>query len=161
MDNNLRNEMLIVMNNENVCGDCQVKILSICSKFVNNGEYMHKIIDAFELLLNKEELNFWVILPQLINIIIDINKNVMVGEFLKDGFDIDYMKFVLYAILYSYLDNNKSILLNKLDQGDLRIGFIHIIGNLLIKPKKLKINKQTLLQKLLSCICDDTDTILL
>lgn len=163
MDNNLRNEMLIVMNNESVCGDCQVKILSICTKFVNHQQYMSKIGEAFELLLNNERGidNFWVIFPQLINIIIQINKDVLVGDILQDGFDIDYMKFVLYAVVYSYLDNHKSILLNSLSQGDLRIGFINIIGNLLIKPKKLKINRQSLLQKLISCICDDDNTILL
>lgn len=161
MDNNLRDEMIIVMNNENVCGDCQVRVLSVCTKFVNNVKYMEKVGGAFELLLSGGTENFWVILPQLINIIIQINKDVLVSGVLQEGFDVDYMKFALYAVVYSFLDHHKSILLNKLDQGDLRIGFINIIENVLIKPKRLRVDRQGLIGKLMSCICDDENTILL
>lgn len=162
MNNDLRNEMLVVLNTENVCDDCQIRILHCCSKFINNHEYMEKVkklLNLFFFVVKKEdeEINFWVELPKMITILIDLNKRVVTDK----DMEIDYMKFVLYAIIYSYLDTEQSETLNRQSPGDLRICFINILGVLLTKPKRIKITKETIWHMLSSCICSDDNEILL
>ena len=48
MNNDLRNEMLVVLNTENVCDDFQIRILHCCSKFMKNHEYTVWIAASFK-----------------------------------------------------------------------------------------------------------------
>lgn len=154
MDSNLRNEILLVMQNYTpaICPDCQVKILAQCTKFVNNTEYMNKIKSIVDTLFtSKENYNFWIEIPKIISVIIDINKTIIS---VKD-IEVDYMKFVIYAIIYSYFDAYQRDILDKQDEGDLRICFINILNILLIKPKKIAMKSQSLFSILFNCICGD------
>jgi hypothetical protein len=152
MDNNVKGEMSIILCSENVCEDCQVRTLSISNKFIGNPVYMasvKNILDAF--FIDAPNVNLWIEIPKIISVIIDLNKTVKNnGEI-----DVDYMKFVLYAIIYSYLDKEQPITLNKLNQGDIRIGLLNVLSILIIKPKKIKVLKQTLINILTNCICGD------
>lgn len=156
MNNDIRDEMIIVLNSENVCGDCQIKCMSICSKFINNQKYMAKAKELLDLFFeNKKEVNFWVELPKIISVIIDLNKQLATNG----NIEIDHMKYAIYSIIYSYLDTFQPQLLNSQDQGDLRICFINILGVLLTKPKKIRIIKETLWEILSDCVCGDSDKI--
>ena len=69
------------------------------------------------------------------------------------------MKFVIYGVIYNYLDTEKNELLNTVDHGTLRCSFLNILPLLLIKPTKLNVKKQTLISALLNCICGDDDIV--
>jgi hypothetical protein len=156
MDNNVKGEMIIVLCSENVCEDCQVRTLSLTNKFIGNPQYAKSVKDLLDLFfIDSPDINLWIQLPKIISVIIDLNKSVKNnGEI-----DIDYMKFIIYAIIYSYLDKEQPIALNKLNQGDIRIGLLNILSILITKPKKIKVLKQTLINILTNCICGDDDII--
>ncbi len=156
--NDLRNEIIILLTNyESIINeDDQIRILAICSKFVNNQQYMDKIkdmLDAF--FVDGREFNFWVELPKMISIIIEFNKTINSSK----DIPIDFMKFVIYAVIYDYMDNFQSITLNKIDQGDLRICFYNVLAVLLTKPKKITVKKQTLLSVIFNLCCGDDGVI--
>ena len=156
-DNNLRNEMLVILNSEKVCGDCQIKIMSQLTKFVDNLDYMVKIKEMLDLFFaGKTEINFWVELPKIISVIIDFNKKIWNKD---DEICVDNMKFILYGVIYNYLDMYQPQMLNLQDQGDLRICFLNILGVLLTKPKKIKVLKESLWHILTNCVCGDDGSI--
>jgi hypothetical protein len=161
MNNTLRDEMIILMSNyeQEIPGDEQVKIIANCSKFVNNQKYMDEIKKALDIFFPSGDFNFWVELPKIINVVIDVNKNI---DSLAKDIKVEHMKFIIYAIIYSYLDVNQSAILNKQDfeksedfKGNLRIGFLNILSILLIKSKNICVKKQSLFCVLLNCIFGD------
>lgn len=151
MNNSVRGEMIVVLNSEEIDPEPQIIILARAAKFLNNEVYTKEIKEKLDPFFVTENINFWIELPKIISVIIEHNKKV-VG---KDEINVDDMRYVLYVIVYSYLDENQSILLNKLDQGDLRIGLLNILYVLLIKPKLIKVAKQSLFQILFNCVCGD------
>lgn len=153
-NNNLRNEIIMILENYDteICPDCQIKILAICAKFVNSTEYMDKVKQLFDVFfINRENVNFWIELPKMISVLIDFNNTIQANKEIP----IDHVKFAIYAIIYAYLDNYQSILLNSLDQGGLRISFFNILAILLTKPKKIAVKKQSIINALLNCMCGD------
>lgn len=152
MNNTIRNEMIVVLGNEKVCADCQIRVLSNISKFLDNVDYSNKIKESLDLIVSRDEenMNFWVELPKMISIIININKANVVGS---TAIEVDYMKYVLYAVIYNYLETYHADILNKQNPGDLRICFLNILDILLTKPKNIQLNRETLFQMLSSCVC--------
>jgi hypothetical protein len=155
MNLDLQKELLVIIQNyqPEICDDCQVRILAKCSKFVNNPVYMDKvknILDPF--FSNDRDFNFWVELPKIISSVIELNKTVVAGS----EIEVDYMKFVLYAIIYHYFDTFQKEILNKQNEGDIRIIFMNILSILLTKPKKIRIKKQSLFSIIFNCIFGDS-----
>lgn len=152
MNNTIKGEMLVVLNNEQVCDECQIRVLAHASKFLNNQKYMqefnNRMNDFFKLISDDD---FFIMLPKVISLIIDLNKEVL-GS---DEICVDYMKFIIYVLVYNYLDSNQPNLLNKLKPGEFRICFINLLDILLTKPKNITLKKQSLFQMLKSCLCGD------
>ena len=156
MNNDLRDELITLMSNyePQVCGDCQVKIIANCAKFINNVSYMteiKKLLDLF--FIDTTTFNFFVELPKITQVIIDYYKNNIIT--LSKDIDPDHMKFIIYGVLYSYLDNFQSTTLNTINGGDFRIAFINVLSILFVKSKSIKINKLSLFGALFNCICGD------
>lgn len=152
MNNTIKGEMLVVLNNEQVCDDCQIRILAQSSKFLNNTKYMdalnNRMNDFFKL---ANDDNFFIILPKVISLIVDLNKTTLGSNEVC----VDYMKFIIYILVYNYLDSFQASLLNKLKPGEFRICFINLLDILLTKPKNIKIKKESIFHMLISCICGD------
>lgn len=158
MNNDIRSEMIVVLNSENVCDECQIRILSYTNKFINNEKYLVKSKEKLDLFFNKEplvEFNIWIELPKMICVLIDLHSSVI---FTKD-IGQDYMKFVLYGIIYNYLDSEHALILNKLEPGTFRICFLNLLEVLLTKPQKIEALKQSLWNALTDCLCDAGDNI--
>lgn len=159
MNNNLRNEMIVLLSNHEpqVLDDDQVKILANCSKFVNSTLYMDGIKKALDVFFfDDPAVNLWVELPKIINVIIDFNKNV---DAMTKDIKVDYMKFIIYAVIYSYLDSSKPELLDDNNRGNLRIGFLNILNILFTDAKKILVKKQTIWSALMQCVCGDNGKI--
>ena len=156
MNNDIRNEMIVLLNADKVCGDCQIKILAVCAKFLSNDSYMDKIkpiLDGF--FPDNEDVNLWIELPKITAIIVETNKQVVNNE----PVDIDTMKFVVYAVIYHYLDNYQSIFLNKQPAGFLRVCWTNLVEILTMKPKHVNLKKLTLWKMFIGCICGDDSMI--
>lgn len=154
MDNTLRNEMISLLTNYEpiIDPDDQIRILAISSQFVNNSQYMDKVKEILDVFFVEDrEFNFWVELPKIISLLIDFNKTIASSK----EIEIDKMKFVFYAVIYSYMDNFQSITLNKMNPGDFRICFLNVISILLTKPKNIKVNKQSLFSIIFNLLCGD------
>lgn len=156
MNDNLRSEMSIVMGNENVCDDCQVRVNALLSKFLNNISYMNEVKISLDVLINGRDIDFLSEFPKLIFTIIELNKRIVCTY---KNIDKEYMKFVIYGVFYNYLDVSQNKLLNSVDQGNLRVSFINSLTLLFTKPKYLNIRKQSLISMLLNCICGNDNII--
>jgi len=150
MNNDVRGEMIVVLNSEEIDPDQQIIILGTASKFLNNVKYVQQIKDKLDIFF-VEGFNFWVELPKIISVIIEFNKNV----FNNNDISKKHMKYVLYVVLYNYLNESQPNVLNNLDQGDFRIGLLNILLILMFKPTNVKVLKQSFGKMLLNCICDD------
>jgi hypothetical protein len=162
--------MIVVLNSENVCDDCQIRILACTNKFINNVKYLEKSKEKLDMFFTRSEpveddgkpapdtdVNLWVEIPQMIKILIDLHKSV---TFVHD-IDQDYMKFVLYGIIYNYLDTHHADILGKLEPGHFRIYFLNLLEVLLTKPKKIEAVKQSVLSSIFGLCCDDDDKVVI
>lgn len=152
MNTDLTAEMTVLMTNENVCAENQIKINALLGNFLNNDIYMHELTHKLNELLNNREIDFFAEFPKIIMLIVELNKKVL---FLSNEIEKELSKYVIYGLIYNYLDNYQSKLLNQLNQGSLRIAFSNICEVLMVKPKKVNIKKQSLTRMLLNCICND------
>ena len=150
MNNDVRGEMIVVLGNEAIEPDEQVVILATAAKFLNNVQYIQEIKDKIDVFFY-EDANFWVELPKIISVIVDIIKHVLNNSEIPKI----HMKYILYTVIYHYLNEYQSIVLNKINQGDLRIGLLNLLSILLLKPKNIKVMKQSLFNILINCICGD------
>lgn len=164
MNNDIRSEMLVVLNSENVCDDCQIRILAYINKFINNVKYLERSKEKLDLFFESKEpddtsssVNLWIEIPKMISVLIDLHKNVTFTSNMQQ----DYMKFVIYGIIYNYLDSHQAQILNKLAPGDFRIYFLNLLEVLLTKPKKIEAVKQSLWDALKGCICGDDDPVVI
>jgi hypothetical protein len=161
MNNDIRSEMLVVLNSENVCDDCQVRILACLNKFINNAKYLEKSKEKLDFFFSKEPtdppINLWIEIPKMIKVLIDLHKSV---TFIKD-IEQDFMKFALYGIIYNYLDHYHAETLNKLEPGEFRIYFLNLLEVLLTKPKHIKAVKQGWLSCIADMCCVDDDQVVI
>jgi len=152
MNNDLIAEMTALLTNENILGDEQVKINALIGNFLNDGVYMYELTSKLDALINGRELDFLAEFPKMIMLIVELNKKVL---FLSNKIDKDLAKYVIYGLIYNYLDKNHSKLLNQLNPGSLRIAFTNICEVLMVKPKKVNVKTQSFSRMLLNCICSD------
>ena len=156
MNNSLRGEMMVVMSNEQVCDECQVRILALASRFLNNPMYVNALKDRLDLFFSGPiECNLWIELPKMVSSILDLNKTLISAI----DIDVPYMKFCIYVLLYNYLHEYQPIVLDRLDVGEFRICLLNLLDVLMIKPSSAKIVKQTLWSALMHCICADEKVI--
>lgn len=151
MDANLRNELLLVLANENIEEDF-MRVIRNCTKFVNNSDYMDRVLKKFSELFSPDssDVNFWVVLPKLFHTVIEINKDVdNISEIPEKD-----MKYVIYSVIFSYLDKHKDA--SWVHEGDLRVAFVNLSELILLKPKHIKVMAQKCFSSCLSCCEDDT-----
>jgi hypothetical protein len=156
MNNDLRQEMLVILTNEKICVDCQLKINASLGYFLNNQKYTSELHKLLNNLISNRTIDFFSEFPKIISLIIEFNKSIVCTY---ENIDKDYMKFIIYGIVYNYLDTEQNTLLNTLDPGLLRIVFVNTLQLLLLKPKKLNVHKQTIFSMLANCICGNDDVI--
>ena len=156
MNNDIRNEMIVVLGNSNVCRNCQIAICADISRFLENETYVAAIKDKLDLFFTPDkEINLLVDLPRMVLDVITLNETIESSTTIE----IEDMKYVIYGIIYNYLDQHQPIILNRQHPGDLRVIFLNILDTLLIKPKKLKITKLSIWKILTKLCCDDNNNI--
>jgi len=154
MDSNLRNELLLVLTNENVSDNDQIRILNNCSKFVNNIKYMEKVKEKLSQVFEPHQTNFWILVPKLMSMIVEVNQSVdNINEIPEH-----HMKFCIYAVIVSYLEQEKPFNIVGECDGDLRVAFVNISEILLTNPMKIKVMASKCFSSCWSC-CHDSSKI--
>ena len=152
MNNDLLQEMTVVLTNEKYDENEQIKVNAQLGRFLNCPEYMKKVTDKLNSLIDKRNIDFASEFSEIIYCVIELNKHVIS---VKNEISKKNMKFVVYGIIYDYLDKHQPKLLNSLDQGVIRIAFINAVQLLLENPKNIKVQKQSLLDMIKHCIWGD------
>lgn len=120
-----------------------IKIKHACTRMLDNNDYMNTIklsLDSIFKIQNFDNSDF----SRLLLAIIEVNKKVSYYKELSEN----RMKYVIYAVLYSYLINNQHDFVNLEGITKIRISYFNSIELALLVPQTMKIAKETCL----SCI---------
>lgn len=138
MNSDIQREILLLCSIDQIKGSESIKIMSICSNFLQNEIYVEEIKKFFDSVFNSPNFDFVSELAPILLGLVNINKKV---NYYKN-ISLDRMKYVLFSVLYQYISKYQVELLNHIDIGQLRILFSNSFDLIKLQPHFVNIAKK-------------------
>ena len=140
MNSLIRDELLLMMNVfGNICDNDQIKIISACSKILDNETYITLAKGKVDKILNTPDFDITSDFSSLIFSLIELNSNF---DFYKT-LNCERMRVILYGILYALLTKSESNALSKIEINKLRIIYYNSVQLILLDPQQIVMKKET------------------
>ena len=140
MNSDIRDEMILLLNIYEVEANEQIKILAICTKFLDSKKYVDEMKNVLDNVFNGENFNINTEFSRILLAMINLNRKVTFIKEVKEK----RIKYLIYCVLFSYLIKNQSQIINTLSLGELRLLFCNAIDLILLVPETIKIGKEGL-----------------
>ncbi len=138
MNEQIRNEMILLLNIDGIKSDEQIKILSYVSSFLSSTEYFVEIKSVLNSIFAQPDFDIVTELSRLILNILTINKKCSFRKEIKAN----RMKYVIYAVIYNYMLKEQIDYLNKINIGTLRLMYCNCFDLLTIDFSSISIVKE-------------------
>jgi hypothetical protein len=141
MNENINTEINFYLQNIglNIGGSEKIKIVSIMTKFINSAEYMEKVRNGLNSLLNDPSFNILTDFSEILKILMKVNSEC---DFYKTV-DKARLKYVCYAVLYATIIKNNIDILNNISISDFRLLYVNSMDLLFINSDELVVNKES------------------
>lgn len=136
MDQTISNELLNLFNIDKISNTERIKINKLCNDLTTNTEIITELQNKITVIVENENFNLLVDMPQIIKNILVLLENV--EYYKKITVESGRLKYVLYCLTITYFYNNYSQILEKIEIKDIRNIFNSVYDLVIFKPKDLK-----------------------
>lgn len=119
MQEQIKFELEMLLNSDNLKGGERNKIEAICNDFLAHNVYMNDVQRSLGVMFRHPEFDFKSEIPKVILLILSLHNQVDYYKEIKQ----QRSKYLIYAVLYNYLTKYQTEILNKQDMGQFRLLF--------------------------------------
>lgn len=119
MNEQIRDEVVLLLNIDNVDADEQIKILSICASVLSSEKYMIELVETLDNIFTQPDgVDLSSEFTRIVLNILNLNQKVV---YKKKEVCPSRMKYVIYCVIYYYLLKHKLEILDNCNIGNIRL----------------------------------------
>lgn len=140
MNEQIRDEMILLQNIDNVDPDEQIKVLSICSSVLGCENYLKELKVILNPIFNQPEgFDIGAEFTRVVIQILNLNSKC---SYIKKEVNSNRMKYVIYCVIYNYLVKDQLEYLDHQNIGNIRLLYCNAWDLISIDINTVKIKRE-------------------